>query len=163
VTTDPILARQVETNEKEIEELKKRLEDLSSVDMDSNVTNNNNPSYYTSIITYEIKQCAAVGLSSLTKFDGIEYSYVHTYQSNSETVDIQAYQQAYAIDAEGNIVTAHRVALEGDTWSDWKTGLAENAGGSGSGGGSVTGDTEPDPEEQEEGGIWLEPIEAVNT
>lgn len=159
MTTDPILARQVETNEKDIEELKKRIAELGSVDMDSSITINNDPSYYTSVVTYEVKQCSAIGLNTVSGFEDIEYVYLHTYTSTSETATLKTYQQAYAVTVDNTIITAYRVATDDTNWGPWSTGLAENAGGS-SGGGISFG---PDqPEEGSENSLWFEPIEAVN-
>lgn len=159
MTTDPILARQVETNEKDIEELKKRIAELGSVDMDSSTTVNNNPSFYESVVTYEVKQCASIGLDSVSGFDGIKYTYLHTYGPASEESSLVRYQQAFAVTAEDSLVTAYRVEIDGDTWGPWSTGLAENAGGSGGGGISFGPDQ---PEEGAVNSLWFEPIEAVN-
>ena len=159
MTTDPILARQVETNENDIEELKKKISELGSVDMDSSIEINNDPSYYTSVVTYEVKSGAAIGLNTVSGFEEIEYVYLHTYTSTSETAALKSYQQAYAISAENTIITAYRVATDDNTWGPWSTGLAENDGGSG--GGDISFNPDP-PEDGAEGSIWFEPIEAVN-
>lgn len=175
MTSNPLLARQVQINEEDIALLKKqRVEDvkdlvdkidqLGKVDMDdSSTTINNNPSYYTSVVSYEIKACASVGLDNLKIFKDVQYAYVHTYKSVSETINIDTYQQAYAISAEGKLITAYRVAAsDSDAWGDWETGLADNAGGPGSSGGG-TGTVSPtQPTDQNENDFWYEPIEAKN-
>lgn len=158
---DPILARQVETNAQDVENLREVIAQLSSVDMDTSKDVNAMPNSYTSIVSYEVKSCSAVGLDAVHNFKDIEYAYVHTYTSNSESVAMKAYQQAYAIDAKDAIVTSYRVAAEdGESWSKWKSGLAQNAGGAG--GGTTESPTEPGEGEQEPGDFWFEPIEAVN-
>lgn len=160
MTSDALVARQVETNEKEIDAIWEKLNSLGSVDMDASTTINNNPSYYTSVVTYEIKESSAIGLNEqVSAFADIQYVYVHTFSSTNEELNVQSYQQAFGIDAEGAIVTAFRVAsTEEDSWNEWSSGLASNAGGTG-------GDTPvlPDPpEDQPVGSFWLEPIDAVN-
>lgn len=174
MTSNPLLARQVQINEEDIALLKKqRVEDvkdlvdkidkLGKVDMDdSSTTVNNNPSYYTSVVSYEIKACESVGLNALKLFTGVQYAYVHTYKSVSETVDIDTYQQVFAISTDGKLITAYRVAGDADTWGTWETGLADNAGGPGSGSGGAGTVSPTQPSDQNENDFWYEPIEAKN-
>lgn len=161
---DPILARQVEINAEDIDTLKTRLNELGSQGqekMDANVTVDSAPSTYTNIVTYEIKQCSAVRLTSVTEFTNIGYSYVHTYRSNAETYTIKSYQQAYAINDSGEIITAYRVASDdGATWGAWTSGLAQNAGSGGNS--SIISPDAPGDSEQKNGEYWFEPIESVN-
>lgn len=162
MTSDVLVARQVETNEKEIDRIWEKLNNLGSVDMDSSTTVNNNPSYYTSAVTYEIKSTASIGLSEQVEaFADIQYVYVHTFRSTSEDIALQSYQQAHGINADGEIITAYRVAASdgSDSWLEWSSGLASNAGGTGGGIAPVLPDP---PEDQPVGSFWLEPISAIN-
>lgn len=160
VLIDPSTYRQVEKNAIDIATL---LSTVNSDPPDINIDINNPPDYYETVITYEVKSVQAVRLNVLPPFAEVQYAVVQTYRSDSPDHPMRAYQQAYAANSAGAMLSAYRVEnASGDGWTAWAQGLAANAGGT-SGGSTATGPNQPADDVQKIGDVWLEPITPVNT
>lgn len=111
------------------------------------------PSAYQRLVTLEIKNCDVMLLNAL---DGVTstVAIVQTWVPAAQSItDITAFQIAYC----NSGLAFSRVATDDSTWGEWQTGPI---GGGGSSGGSEI--ISPDqPEDQEEGDYWLEPIDGV--
>ena len=108
------------------------------------------PSSYNRLITYEIKNCATIGLDTLddvTSTQTILVTWIPTAQS---IAGINAFQLAYVNDG---IVYSRIADADGTAWGEWQTGTIGGGGGSSD---AIISETEP--EDQAEGEYWLEPI-----
>lgn len=113
------------------------------------------PAAYTRDVTYELKRPSAVGLQDLEEFSA-GYILMATFKRNmvaGETVDIFGYnsqQIAYG----KSMVGYTRTAIDNNSrWGAWE---GQPSGGRGAGGQWVESVTEP--EDQEPGDYWCEPL-----
>ena len=114
------------------------------------------PNTYLRDVTFELKKTSVIGLSGVEGFTN-EYVLVITYKHNlvsNESVDLYNYKPQQL--AYGDSMTIYgRIAQEGNAaWNDWFP--VSSAGGGGGGNNFIVSDNEP--EDQEEGDYWAEPL-----
>lgn len=114
------------------------------------------PNTYLRDVTFELKKTSVIGLSGVEGFTN-EYALVITYKHNlvsNESVDLYNYKPQQL--AYGDSMTIYgRIAQEGNAaWNDWFP--VSSAGGGGGGNNFIVSDNEP--EDQEEGDYWAEPL-----
>ena len=114
------------------------------------------PNTYLRDVTFELKKTSVIGLSGVEGFTN-EYVLVITYKHNlalNESVDLYNYKPQQL--AYGDSMTMYgRIAQEGNTaWNNWFP--ISSAGGGGGGNNFIVSDNEP--EDQEEGDYWAEPL-----
>ena len=115
------------------------------------------PNTYLRDVTFELKKTSVIGLSGVEGFTN-EYVLVITYKHNlalNESVDLYNYKPQQL--AYGDSMTMYgRIAQEGNAaWNNWFP--VSSAGGGGGGNNFIVSDSEP--QDQEEGDYWCEPIE----
>ena len=115
------------------------------------------PNTYLRDVTFELKKTSVIGLSGVEGFTN-EYVLVITYKHNlalDESVDLYNYKPQQL--AYGDSMTMYgRIAQEGNAaWNNWFP--VSSAGGGGGGNNFIVSDSEP--QDQEEGDYWCEPIE----
>lgn len=108
------------------------------------------PSAYNRLITYEIKNCNAVGLDLIDEVTSTQTILVTWIPTAQDISGINPFQLAYVNDG---IVYSRVANAEGTAWGEWQTGTIGGGGGTTD---SVISDTQP--EDQDEGAYWLEPI-----
>lgn len=115
------------------------------------------PNTYLRDVTFELKKTSVIGLSGVEGFTN-EYVLVITYKHNlalNESVDLYNYKpQQFAY---GDSMTMYgRIAQEGNAaWNNWFP--VSSAGGGGGGNNFIVSDSEP--QDQEEGDYWAEPLD----
>lgn len=121
----------------------------------SNSEVNNLIADYNQGITFEIKNTQVIGIRGAEGFSG-NYCLVQTAKKDSPlkgeptTIDgFTAFQIAYGTDG---LYMCRRDALPDGQWGEW----SEISGASGGGGQFVQADVQP--EDQEEGDYWMQPI-----
>ena len=115
------------------------------------------PNTYLRDVTFELKKTSAIGLSGVEGFTN-EYVLVITYKHNlalNESVDLYNYKPQQL--AYGDSMTMYgRIAQEGNAaWNNWFP--ISSAGGGGGGNNFIVSDSEP--QDQEEGDYWAEPLD----
>lgn len=115
------------------------------------------PNTYLRDVTFELKKTSVIGLSGVEGFTN-EYVLVITYKHNlalNESVDLYNYKPQQL--AYGDSMTMYgRIAQEGNAaWNNWFP--VSSAGGGGGGNNFIVSDSEP--QDQEEGDYWAEPLD----
>ena len=115
------------------------------------------PNTYLRDVTFELKKTSVIGLSDVEGFTN-EYVLVITYKHNlalNESVDLYNYKPQQL--AYGDSMTMYgRIAQEGNAaWNNWFP--ISSAGGGGGGNNFIVSDSEP--QDQEEGDYWAEPLD----
>lgn len=115
------------------------------------------PNTYLRDVTFELKKTSVIGLSGVEGFTN-EYVLVITYKHNlalNESVDLYNYKPQQL--AYGDSMTMYgRIAQEGNAaWNNWFP--ISSAGGGGGGNNFIVSDSEP--QDQEEGDYWAEPLD----
>lgn len=113
------------------------------------------PNTYLRDVTFELKKTSAIGLSGVEGFTN-EYVLVITYKHNlasNESVDLYNYKPQQL--AYGDSMTIYgRIAQEGNAaWNNW---FPVSSAGGGGGNNFIVSDSEP--QDQEEGDYWAEPL-----
>ena len=115
------------------------------------------PNTYLRDVTFELKKTSVIGLSGVEGFTN-EYVLVITYKHNlalNESVDLYNYKPQQL--AYGDSMTMYgRIAQEGNAaWNNWFP--ISSVGGGGGGNNFIVSDSEP--QDQEEGDYWAEPLD----
>lgn len=115
------------------------------------------PNAYLRDVTFELKKTSVIGLSGVEGFTN-EYVLVITYKHNlalNESVDLYNYKPQQL--AYGDSMTIYgRIAQEGNAaWNNWFP--ISSAGGGDGGNNFIVSDSEP--QDQEEGDYWAEPLD----
>ena len=130
-----------------------KLPDLSVIGLHAltdKISENLAPSAYNRLVTYEIKDCTAVGVNSLKGVTSTKCILQTWAPSAQEIADIKAFQIAYA--NSGLAFTRYAAEDGSDSWGEWETGSI------GGGGSSSEEISDSEPSDQDEGGWWLQPI-----
>lgn len=130
-----------------------KLPDLSVIGLHAltdKISENLTPSAYNRLVTYEIKDCTAVGVNSLKGVTSTKCILQTWAPSAQEIADIKAFQIAYA--NSGLAFTRYASEDGSDSWGEWETGSI------GGGGSSSEEISDSEPLDQDEGGWWLQPI-----
>lgn len=108
------------------------------------------PSAYQRLVTYEIKNCEIIGLSTI-KGVTAKQAILQTWVPAAQNVEgVNSFQIAYVND--GLAFTRYKKSGDLNEWDEWQTGAI-------GGGGKPDEQISPSqPQDQEEGGWWLEPI-----
>lgn len=133
-----------------------KLPDLSVIGLHAltdKISENLTPSAYNRLVTYEIKDCTAVGVDSLKGVTSTKCILQTWAPSAQEITDIKAFQIAYA--NSGLAFTRHAAEDGSDSWGEWEPGSI------GGGGSSSEEISDSEPSDQDEGDWWLQPITGV--
>lgn len=113
------------------------------------------PNTYLRDVTFELKKTSVIGLSGIEGFTN-EYVLVVTYKHNlasDESVDLYNYKPQQMAYSDAMTMYA-RIAQEGNAaWNTWVP--VSSAGGGGNN--FIVSDSEPD--DQDEGDYWAEPLD----
>lgn len=111
------------------------------------------PSSYNRLVTYEVKNCDAIGVDVLKNVTSTK-CILQTWTPSAQDIDdIKPFQIAYA--NSGLAFTRYAAEDGSDSWGDWGNGTI---GGGGSGSEEIS---DSEPADQDEGGWWLQPITGV--